>query len=46
VHEAAVKAGAMVLHAPRQWPEYHLGYYAVFFRDLEGHNVEAVNHGS
>ncbi|WP_236788179.1 VOC family protein [Amycolatopsis sp. GM8] len=45
VHEAAVAAGVEVLHAPREWPEYHPGYYAVFLRDLDGHNVEAVNHG-
>ncbi len=45
VHEAAVAAGAEVLHAPREWPEYHPGYYAVFLRDLDGHNVEAVFHG-
>ena len=45
VHEAAVKAGAEVLHAPREWPEYHPGYYGVFLRDPDGHNVEAVHHG-
>jgi len=45
VHEAAVAAGREVLHAPREWPEYHPGYYAVFLRDLDGHNVEAVCHG-
>ncbi|HET7474422.1 MAG TPA: VOC family protein [Dermatophilaceae bacterium] len=45
VHEAAVSGGAQVLHAPREWPEYHPGYYAVFLRDLDGHNVEAVYHG-
>jgi catechol 2,3-dioxygenase-like lactoylglutathione lyase family enzyme len=45
VHEAAVTAGAEVLHAPREWPEYHPGYYGVFLRDLDGHNVEAVHHG-
>jgi catechol 2,3-dioxygenase-like lactoylglutathione lyase family enzyme len=45
VHEAAVAAGAEVLHAPREWPEYHPGYYGVFLRDLDGHNVEAVHHG-
>ena len=45
VHEAAVAAGAEVLHAPREWPEYHPGYYAVFLRDPDGHNVEAVHHG-
>lgn len=45
VHRAAVAAGVEVLHAPREWPEYHPGYYAVFLRDLDGHNVEAVCHG-
>ena len=45
VHEAAVAAGTKVLHAPREWPEYHPGYYGVFLRDLDGHNVEAVHHG-
>ena len=45
VHEAALATGAEVLHAPREWPEYHPGYYGVFLRDLDGHNVEAVHHG-
>jgi catechol 2,3-dioxygenase-like lactoylglutathione lyase family enzyme len=45
VHAAAVAAGTEVLHAPREWPEYHPGYYAVFLRDPDGHNVEAVHHG-
>ena len=45
VHDAAVGSGTEVLHAPREWPEYHPGYYAVFLRDPDGHNVEAVYHG-
>jgi catechol 2,3-dioxygenase-like lactoylglutathione lyase family enzyme len=45
VHDAAVAVGAEVLHKPREWPEYHPGYYGVFLRDLDGHNVEAVHHG-
>ena len=44
VHEAALAHGAEVLHAPRIFPEYHPGYYAVFLRDPDGHNVEAVHH--
>jgi catechol 2,3-dioxygenase-like lactoylglutathione lyase family enzyme len=44
VHAAAVAAGVEVLHEPREWPEYHPGYYAVFLRDLDGHNVEVVTH--
>ena len=46
VHEAAGAAGAEVLHAPAEHPEYHPGYYAVFLRDPDGHNAEAVHHGS
>jgi catechol 2,3-dioxygenase-like lactoylglutathione lyase family enzyme len=31
--DAAVAAGAQVLHAPLLWPEYHDTYYAAFVRD-------------
>jgi catechol 2,3-dioxygenase-like lactoylglutathione lyase family enzyme len=42
--EAATAHGAEVLHEPRQWPEYHAGYYGAFVRDPDGNNVEAVCH--
>lgn len=42
--DAAVGAGAEVLHAPREWPEYHPGYFGAFVRDPDGNNVEAVVH--
>ncbi len=42
--DAAVEAGAEVLHEPRVWPEYHAGYFGVFVRDPDGNNVEAVHH--
>jgi catechol 2,3-dioxygenase-like lactoylglutathione lyase family enzyme len=42
--DAAVVAGAEVLHEPREWPEYHPGYYGAFVRDPDGHNIEAVCH--
>jgi catechol 2,3-dioxygenase-like lactoylglutathione lyase family enzyme len=42
--DAAVAAGAIVLHEPRVWPEYHPGYFGVFVRDPDGNNVEAVHH--
>lgn len=42
--DAAVAAGAEVLHEPRLWPEYHPGYYGAFVRDPSGNNVEAVCH--
>lgn len=41
---AATDRGAEVLHEPREWPEYHPGYYAGFVRDPDGNNVEAVCH--
>jgi catechol 2,3-dioxygenase-like lactoylglutathione lyase family enzyme len=42
--DAAVAAGAEVLHEPRLWPEYHLAYFGAFVRDPDGNNVEAVCH--
>ncbi len=42
--DAAVGAGAEVLHEPRLWPEYHEYYYGAFVRDPDGNNVEAVCH--
>jgi catechol 2,3-dioxygenase-like lactoylglutathione lyase family enzyme len=42
--EAAVAAGAEVLHEPKEWPIYHPGYYGAFVRDPDGNNVEAVCH--
>jgi catechol 2,3-dioxygenase-like lactoylglutathione lyase family enzyme len=44
VFALARATGAEILHEPRIWPEYHPGYYAVFFRDPDGNNVEAVHH--
>jgi catechol 2,3-dioxygenase-like lactoylglutathione lyase family enzyme len=42
--DAAVAAGAEVLHEPKVWPEYHSSYYGTFVRDPDGNNVEAVCH--
>jgi catechol 2,3-dioxygenase-like lactoylglutathione lyase family enzyme len=42
--DAAIAAGAEVLHEPRVWPEYHPNYYGGFVRDPDGNNVEAVCH--
>ena len=41
---AGINAGAVVLHEPRVWPEYHPNYYGAFIRDPDGNNVEAVCH--
>jgi glyoxylase I family protein len=42
-HRAAVEAGAEILHAPREWPEYGTGYYAVFFLDPDGFRIEVAS---
>ena len=42
--DAAVRAGAEVLYEPKVWEEYHPRYFAVFVRDPDGNNVEAVCH--
>jgi catechol 2,3-dioxygenase-like lactoylglutathione lyase family enzyme len=44
--DAAVAAGAEVLHEPRVFPEYHKSYFGAFVRDPDGNNVEAVSHGA
>jgi catechol 2,3-dioxygenase-like lactoylglutathione lyase family enzyme len=44
--DAAVAAGAEILHEPRLWPEYHESYFGAFVRDPDGNNVEAVSHGA
>ena len=41
---AAAAAGVEILHEARLWPEYHPTYCGVFFRDLDGNNIEAVCH--
>jgi catechol 2,3-dioxygenase-like lactoylglutathione lyase family enzyme len=46
VHDAAVVAGAEIMHEPKLWPEYHPGYFGAFLRDPDGNNVEAVHHST
>ncbi|MQA79076.1 MAG: extradiol dioxygenase [Streptosporangiales bacterium] len=47
VHEAhrwAAARGSEILHAPREFPEYHPGYYAAFWLDPDGVMLEVVCH--
>jgi catechol 2,3-dioxygenase-like lactoylglutathione lyase family enzyme len=37
--ELAKEQGALVLHEPRLWPEYHASYYGAFVRDPDGTNT-------
>jgi glyoxylase I family protein len=41
-HTAALAAGAEVLHAPRDWPQYDPAYYATFFCDPDGFRLEVA----
>jgi catechol 2,3-dioxygenase-like lactoylglutathione lyase family enzyme len=43
-HRAATECGWRDNGAPGERPVYHEGYYAAFVLDLDGHNVEVVNH--
>jgi len=43
LHVALVEIGAVIVAPPREYPEYTPpGYYAVFFKDLEGIKYEIV----
>jgi catechol 2,3-dioxygenase-like lactoylglutathione lyase family enzyme len=44
VFAAALDLGATAVHEPREFPEYHSGYYAAFIEDPEGFMVEFVCH--
>jgi catechol 2,3-dioxygenase-like lactoylglutathione lyase family enzyme len=44
VHAAVEELGNEVVHPPKEWPQYHPGYYAVFWLDPFGHVLEAVCH--
>jgi glyoxylase I family protein len=43
MHELLLKIGATILDAPAGYPEYGLGYYAVFFADPDGLKLEYVH---
>lgn len=41
-HAGAVAAGAEILHAPREFPQYRPDYYATFFLDPDGFRIEVA----
>jgi catechol 2,3-dioxygenase-like lactoylglutathione lyase family enzyme len=43
LHRALVERDVPVLDAPREYPEYVPGYYAVFFSDPDGMKLELVH---
>ncbi len=45
-YQAAINAGGKDFGAPGVRKDYHPNYYAAFILDPDGHNIEAVYHGS
>ena len=45
-YQAALAAGGRDNGPPGPRPQYHAGYYGAFVLDPDGHNIEAVFHGS
>jgi catechol 2,3-dioxygenase-like lactoylglutathione lyase family enzyme len=43
-HEWALSRDAEIVFTPREFPEYHQGYYACFWLDPHGIMLEAVCH--
>jgi catechol 2,3-dioxygenase-like lactoylglutathione lyase family enzyme len=43
-HEWALEHGSAVLYEPQEFPQYHPGYYAVFWTDPHGFTLEVVCH--
>src|SRR4051812_11918767 len=44
VHEWAVARGHEIVHEPQTFPQYHERFYATFFLDLHGFQIEAVTY--
>jgi catechol 2,3-dioxygenase-like lactoylglutathione lyase family enzyme len=44
LHRVVVALGSEVVHGPREFPEYHRGYYAAFWLDPYGQMLEVVCH--
>jgi catechol 2,3-dioxygenase-like lactoylglutathione lyase family enzyme len=45
LHEALIAIGATIVGAPREYPEYApAGYYALYFKDLDGIKYEIVTY--
>jgi catechol 2,3-dioxygenase-like lactoylglutathione lyase family enzyme len=44
VYDWARERGCEIVHPPQEFPQYHPGYYAVFWLDPHGFMLEAVCH--
>jgi catechol 2,3-dioxygenase-like lactoylglutathione lyase family enzyme len=43
LHELLLGTGARILDAPAEYPDYGVGYYALFFADPDGLKLEFVH---
>jgi catechol 2,3-dioxygenase-like lactoylglutathione lyase family enzyme len=44
VYAKVQELGSPVIHPPQEFPQYHPGYYAMFWQDPEGFMLEVVCH--
>lgn len=44
VYDNVLRLGSPILYPPQAFPQYHAGYYAMFWLDPEGFMLEAVCH--
>ena len=44
VHTRVQELGSDVIHPPQEFPQYHPGYYAMFWRAPDGFMLEVVCH--
>ena len=44
IYDQVKRLKSPVIHPPQEFPQYHPGYYAMFWRDPEGFMLEAVCH--
>ena len=44
VYTKVKELGSTVIHPPQEFPQYHPGYYAMFWQEPDGFMLEAVCH--
>ncbi len=44
VYDKVLSLGSSILYSPQEFPQYHAGYYAMFWLAPEGFMLEAVCH--
>lgn len=44
IYDTVLRLGSPVLYPPQEFPQYHAGYYAMFWLDPDGFMLEVVCH--